>query len=328
MNKKIILYVTCAALLFCNLASLSAEEEKPVEFSISVGAAYYPESSHTTSSGTSFQGLSGAYDSAELAVTPALSYTMPFLTSDNMLMENNYLILEAALQISPVSLTPSASVTISPIAFLELSAGGKTGTGWNLAGIQGMGEYSISKKEYEDISAFSHWYLYGYGSATLMFDFGEVWEGDWHHIVMTATYEAGYQKLTGTSDVWQWQANSYPMANGWIYTQDYFVGYKMPLKVSLVGLDLTLSGHYDTSDFDASNISKSYEGDFMTISISPLAQIQLDSSGKNELFVYGCISSRRSFKEEWEDYDTEPLLTKNGREFYFDSFGIQWKHRF
>lgn len=325
--NKLIFSLTCAALLLCNFVSLSAEEN-PVEFSISVGTAYYPESSHTTSSGTSFRGLSGAYDGLELAVTPAVSYTIPFLTSDNMLMEDNYLTLDAALQISPVSITPSASVTISPLAILEFSVGGKAGTGWNLAGIQGMGEYSINKQEYEDISALSHWYLYGYCSATFMFDFGEIWEGEWNHVVMTATYEAGYQKLTGTSAVWQWQSNNYPMANGWIYTQDYFIGYKMPLKVSLVGLDFTLSGHYNSSDFDSSNISESYDGDFMTIAITPLAQIQLDSYGKNELSVYACISSRRSFDQEWKDYDTEPLLTKNGREFYFDSFGFQWKHRF
>ena len=306
----------------------STKENKPLELSIAVATAWYPESTHTTKSGTNFVGICGAFDSAKLAFTGAALYTLPFLQADNLLMENNHLTLGANLQVTPVTFKPSIELAFSPLAVLELKAGFIGGTGWYFSpfGAQGAGEYDIKKHCYETISPFQQWYLDAYGCAKFMFDVGAVWEGDWHHIVMTASYTAGYQKMTGTSEVWQWQANSYPMANGWIYEQDYFLGYQMPIALSLIGLDVTLSGHYKSSDFDVSGIADSYDGDFMQISLSPVAQIELNESGKDTLFILANISSRRSFSEKWIDWDTEPLLTKNGREFFFNCIGLQWKH--
>lgn len=314
-------------------ADASAVEERKdsrLETSISFGAAWYPEVQHTTASGTHFMPLCGAYDGAEAAIKGAVSYTMPFLQADNMLMEDNSLTLEAALQVSPVTVTPSLSVTVSPLAVLELSVGGEAGSGWSwdFFNFQGAGEYSLEKQKYVGFSPFEHWYLHGWASATLMFDTGAIWEGDWTHVVMVATYEVGYQKMTGTSNVWQWKSSSYPMANGWIYRQEYFLGYQMPLPLSIVGVDVELSGHYSASDFAVSGIDESYDGDFMRIDISLVAQYKLDKAGKNAIGMYACVSSRRSFAEEWKDWDTEPLLTKNGREFFFESVGVEWKHIF
>lgn len=308
----------------------SKPDENPLELSIAVGLAVYPESTHTGKSGTHFAGICGAYDSLQAAVTGAAAYTLPFMQADNMLMEDNHVTFTASLELSPVSCMPAFEITFSPLALLELSCGGMAGTGWDftLADAQGAGEYNLLKRRYEPISTFNQWYLNTYGRATLMFDTGAIWEGDWTHIVMTASYSAGYQKLTGTGNVWQWQLNPYPMANGWIYEQDYFLGYQMPTAVSLVGVDLTLSGHYNSSDFDASQIAKSYDGGFMQISIMPVAQIKLGKTNKDTLGIFALINSRRTFFEEWKDWDTEPLLTKNGREFFLDCFGFEWKHIF
>ena len=318
MKKKLLFALTC---LLLPASYAEAAETEPLTFSIAVAGNYYFESSHTTESGTHFEGLSGFFQAVSFSVTPKVEYTIPCLTADNALMKDNHLTVNANLEITPVSLTPNLSLSFTPLALLELKAGSKAGSGW-----LGMSEYSFEKQEYEDLAAFNHWYLYNYASATLMFDFGTIWEGDWHHIITTASYEIAYQKLTGTDRIWRWLASSYPMADGWVYTQHYYLGYMMPVRVSMIGVDCALMGNYKSSDFGV--IDKSYEGDFMTITISPMVQIELGSSGKDKLILYGYIIGRRSFAEKWENFDKEPLYTKNGREFYFDNIGAVWKHIF
>ena len=302
----------------------TAQEKSPWEFSATTSAAYYPEvehhrgSSHTT-------GISGPYDGVEAVVEIDAAYTLPFLRGDDDFTEDNHVTFNAGLEISPVTVAPVASITVSPIAFLELAIGGTAGTGWNAFDLfQGMAEYNAAEPEYKDKTPFANWYLYGWGSACLMFDLAALWEGDWHHIVATATYKAGYQKLTGTdADVWLWQASD-GLASGWIYEQEYFIGYQMPMKLSMIGVGTTLSGHYQSSDFG--DYSSSYKGDFMTIDIWPMAEVTFSSTDK--LYILADFQSRRSFREKYIDEEHEPLMTYCGREWIFYTLGLQWKHLF
>jgi hypothetical protein len=220
---------------------------------------------------------------------------------------------------------PVASVTFSPIAFLEFAIGGTAGTGWNTFDMfQGMAKYNEKKPEYKDMTPFAHWYLYGWASGCFMFDLAALWEGDWHHVIATATYKAGYQKLTGTdADVWLWQATE-GYASGWVYEQEYFVGYQMPIKLSMIGIGTTLSGHYKSSDYG--EYASSYKGDFMTIDIWPMAEITLGK--KDKLYALLDFQSRRSYREKYKDIEHEPLMTYSGREWIFYSLGMQWKHLF
>ncbi len=302
----------------------AAQEKSPWELSATTSAAYYPEvehhrgSSHTT-------GISGPYDGVEAVIEFDAAYTLPFLRGNDDFTADNHVTFNMGLEVSPVTVAPVASITVSPIAFLELAIGGTAGTGWNAFDLfQGMAEYDASKPEYKDMTPFAHWYLYGWGSACLMFDLAALWEGDWHHVVATATYKAGYQKLTGTdSDVWLWQATD-GLASGWIYEQEYFIGYQMPLMLSMIGVGTTLSGHYESSDFG--DYSSNYKGDFMTIDIWPMAEITLDK--KDKLYVLFDFQSRRSFREKYKGEEYEPLMTYSGREWIFYSVGFQWKHLF
>jgi hypothetical protein len=319
MNK----YVLLASALAC-YSMLFAEEKSPLELSITTSGAYYPKVDHKSGS-SHFSGVSGVYESAELVTEFDAVYTLPFMQGEDDLTKDNYAAFKLGLELSPVTIAPVASATISPIAFLELAIGGTVGTGWNISDIfQGMAKYNESKPEYKDMTPFAHWYLYGWASACLMFDFAEIWEGDWHHIVATATYKAGYQKLTGTNaDVWLWQATE-GLASGWIYEQEYVLGYQMPLKVSMIAIGTTLSGHYKSSDFG--KYASSYKGDFMTIDIWPSAEITLGA--KDKLYVLADFQSRRSFHEKYDNTEHEPLMTYSGREWIFYSLAVQWKHVF
>ena len=331
MNK---LTLPIATLISCSLlfaeeissakTSDAAQEKSLWEFSATTSAAYYPEASHKTGS-SHFSGVNGIYDGAKAVVEFDAAYTLPFLRGNDEFTADNHIVFNTGLEVTPVSVAPVASITISPIAFLELAIGGTIGTGWSIGDLfQGMAKFNEAKPEYKNLAPFAHWYLYGWAKATLMFDLAALWEGDWHHVVATATYTTGYQNITGTdADIWLWQADE-GLASGWIYEQEYFIGYQMPLNLSMVGFGVTLSGHYRSSDYGV--YSSNYKGDFITIDIWPMAEITL--SKKDKLYILADFEARRSFREKYKDSEHEPFMTYSGREWIFYGLGIQWKHLF
>ena len=317
-----------AFLLAVSALSLAAGEEadsSPLELSLTVDAAWYPQSDYKSSSGgTHFAPVTGAMEGFEARAVFAADYTLPFLQGSSDLTEDNHVTLSAGLELSPVSVAPQFSVTFSPIAFLELFGGISVGTGWSAAGFRGMAEFKAEKAEYEAMDSFGGCHIFGYGGATLMFDTGAIWEGDWNHVVAMATYQVGYEKLTGTSkDVWCWQ-ETYGKANGLVFDQYYLLGYQMPLTLSLVAVSLELTGHYNGDDYG--DYDDSYNGDFMMAEIGPVFQLTLGK--KDELTLLAQFASRRSFAESHDDFEKEPLLTQTGREWFFGYIAASWKHVF
>jgi hypothetical protein len=323
MNRFILvlLLIVCSALF---AEEPTPQKKSPLEFTLTTSAAYYPMVDHKTGS-SHFSGISGAYDGVEAVTEFDATYTMPFLNGSDELTVDNHLAFKLGLELSPVTIAPVASVTFSPIAFLEFAIGGTIGTGWPLTDdIQGLAKLDESKPKYKNLTPFANWYFYTWASGCFMFDLAAIWEGDWHHVVTTATYKAGYQKMTGTkSTVWGWQ-NSYGLADGWVYEQEYFLGYQMPLKVSMIGVGATLWGNYQSSDYG--KFSSNYDGDFMTIDIWPMVEIKI--SKKDLLYVLTDFRARRSFREKYDDDAHEPFMTKTGREWLFYSIAAQWKHTF
>lgn len=329
MRKKLLIL---SAFLCCN--TLFAEEQTPPEntspekspweLSATTSFAYYLKSDQEQGS-SHFTGVSGPYDGIEGAVELDAAYTLPFLRGSSGLTQNNHATFNFGIEFTPITIVPTVSVTVSPIAFLEFAAGGMFGTGWNIGDIfTGMAKFEESEPGYGDMTPFSHWYLYGWASGCFMFDLAAIWAGDWHHIVTSATYKVGYQKLTGTeADVWLWRASS-GQASGWIYEQKYILGYQMPLALSMIAVGTTLSGHYQSSDFG--DYSSSYKGDYMTIDIWPTAEITF--SKKDKMYVLFDFRARRSFEEKYKDDDHEPLMTYSGREWVFYRICLQWKHIF
>ncbi len=312
-------------ILTVSLATVGAEEKSPLELSLTTDAAYYPESDYKASSGgTHFAPITGAFSGAELCTTFEAAYKMPFLAGSSELTEDNSLAFSLSLELTPVSVAPGLCVTFSPIAFLELYGGCYAGTGWELAGLLGTAEYSLKDKEYTGLDPFSAWKLYGYGGATLMFDTGAIWEGDWNHVVMSATYEVGYQKLTGKDcKLWGFQ-ESYGQADGLVFDQYYLIGYQMPLPLSLVGVALELSGHYDADDYG--DWAHTFGGSFVTAEVGPVCEFTLGP--RDTLSLLAQFATRRAFSASHDEANEEPLLEKTGTEWYFERIAASWKHIF
>ena len=140
---------------------------------MTASGAYYPEAEHKTGS-SHFSGVNGIYDGAKAVVEFDVAYTLPFLRGNDEFTKENHIVFNTGLEVTPVSVAPEASITVSPIAFLEFAIGGTVGTGWNIGDLfQGMAKYEAAKPEYKDMTPFAHWYVYGWASACLMFDLAD-----------------------------------------------------------------------------------------------------------------------------------------------------------
>ena len=321
MKRTLLCIALCGSALWAEDVS---KEKDPFELSLTTSAALYPDADHQSGS-SHFSKPNGSFDGADLAFQFDAAYTLPFLKGSDALTEDNHLTFNMGVEVTPVSLSPVASIVFSPIAFLEFAIGGKAGSGWNVGDLfYGIAEYNPFKQDYEALDPFSSWYLNAWMSGTFQFDLAAIWEGDFHHVIASATYKAGYQTLTGTDETfWIWQTKN-AMVEGWIYEQEYILGYQMPFLLSMIAVGTTLSGHYQESDYG--KFASSYDGDFMTIDIWPLAEVTLNA--KNRIYILADFSSRRSFREKYKDQEHEPLMTACGREWYFDGIAMQWIHLF
>lgn len=202
--------------------------------------------------------------------------------------------------------------------------GFKTGTGWNFGNVHGLARYDESTDSYEKLDSFSAQYMYASMGMTWMFDTAAIWPGDWHHIVMLVNFELAYESLNGTSEtIWEWETKK-GLADGWVVKRYFVLGYQPPLFLSMVALQVAMTGHLNGSDYG--RYAERYNGDYTLIDVGPIIEF---SWGKREELYFGIsFRARRSFLEEHKDYGEEPKLKQIGREWILDYFAIRWKHIF
>ena len=116
--------------ILCTVITFSVAAENTFDFYSVTDFGYYPKSD-VVSGGTHFAPVTGPYSGVEAKETLKAVYTIP-TPGNNFLTEGNKISFEGALALTPVSLTPKFSVSYTPIAFLNLSAGAEIGTGWEI----------------------------------------------------------------------------------------------------------------------------------------------------------------------------------------------------
>jgi hypothetical protein len=197
---------------------------------------------------------------AKLSMTQ--SFTFPFLQGSGPLTSGNNIKAGITAELSPVSLGGIGSVVWTPVAFLELTAGARLGSGWNMAlgngiglnipinGISDNGSESPRKSEING-SAFDglHWGAWLGGA--FQFDLGAVIPGYWNHVIFRGYDELRYSAYTRAApgDSWVFENDRGENRNGWTYYISGVLGYQMPLSpvLDFVGLmaETTLN-LYDT----------------------------------------------------------------------------------
>ena len=339
LMKKIITVAALALLSCLAFAQESAEQDEiadqlleknksPHNFYIFADLAYNPYSGMVAGNGERFAPITGAYDGLQFGVTACYDYTIP-LPGSKPLTKDNCLKFGGSFQISPATIKPRVFASYSPIAFLVFNTGFIAGTGWNFLGSQGLASYNPLKGEYDDLTPFKDWFCDFSVGATFQFDAAALWPGDWHHIVLMATYEFHLSGLSGQANghPWCWATDCH-MVNGPNYYANIILGYQMPQKLSMAGVQAELKGYYSDGQFDS--IYKAFDGSFCNVDLSPFVVLSLTK--KDTLFILFTIERRRGFdssKGYVNGREQNPLEMRcSGGEWYFKRIAFRYIHNF
>jgi len=166
------------------------------------------------------------------------SFKIPVLRLDNPLMSGNNIKFSLSGEVTPVSMNGEIKAVLTPIAFLEFTAGGLIGTGWpiNLFGGDlygtGLNLSDLTGNEKYEGEALDALHLKFFAGGTFQFDFAAIFPGDWNHVVMLTYHEINYfhntKALAGQG--WFYEADDGENRNGWNYYGNIVLGYQMPQK--------------------------------------------------------------------------------------------------
>lgn len=322
--KKLFLALSISLLIFTPVFAEEAEEgNSPWAFSVGVDLGYYPKSSFIPGA-SHFSPIVGPYSGIEGRILGNATYTIPTPLGEHWLLSSANLAVKGTFELTPVTVKPCIEASFTPLPFLVFAAGAQAGTGWNLAGLQGMAGFNgVTAGTYTDYKTFQDWFLKWYAQGTFQFDTGAIFAGDWTHIQIMYTYQVYYERLTSAADgsVWMWQCSGNKV-NGFKEYQNLVLAYAMPLVVSRVGVLTEIEGPYQ----DQVYTNPYYKGSFKTVSISPMAQLTF---GEHDvLTILAGFSSRRSFTQAHTAATEETALTYAGREWFFNRIALSWTHSF
>jgi len=182
-------------------------------------------------------------------------FNFPFLQSDNPLTQDNGIETALTGEITPISANGIAEAVWTPIAFFQLAAGGRIGSGWNIelfgGEIYGIGltKSADDGNSETDGSAFDGLLWKAQIGGALQFDLAAIFPGDWNHVVARSYHEINYKGYTRAKayESWYFENDDGENINGFNYYGNFLIGYQMPIFLNLVGLlaemDLYL---YDT----------------------------------------------------------------------------------
>lgn len=286
--------------------------------------AYYFKSDYVTGE-THMAKPTGVYDGVEVRTLFYADYKILTPLGDHFLLRDANVILRSAIEITPLSIRPMASVFFWPFPFLGFDVGGSVGSGWNMGSLHGLSVLNKETREYETLDPFSSYYFDLWAEGIFQFDLAAVIPGEWNHVVTLVNYQLLYAGLTGVKkkDVWEWQ-ESENQADGLQYYLGVILAYQIEGFFHRIGVFSEFWGHFDSGDYG--ELGDSYDGDFMKIEISPL--VELKFSEKTSLILLVGFNRRRSFEEPHDDIEEEPLLHRTGSEWIFDRVAFRWSHNF
>jgi len=171
-------------------------------------------------------------------------FSFPFLRGESPLTADNNIGLALSAEISPISLNGIAEAVWTPIAFFQLAAGGRVGSGWNVnlfgGDIYGIGLNSAGAAggNGHDGSAFDGLLWKAQAGGALQFDLAALYPGDWHHVVARSYHEINYRGYTRAKagESWYYENDSGENINGFNYYCNLLFGYQMPIFLNTAAL--------------------------------------------------------------------------------------------
>ncbi|MDR0638383.1 MAG: hypothetical protein LBG27_05715 [Spirochaetaceae bacterium] len=232
---------------------------------------------------------------AQLALTQA--WTFPVLRGSGFLTGGNNLNTALFYNVTPVSMNAGLDLTLTPIAFAQVKAGGSIGTGWNcpLLGIA-PNAWGLNKPETGESGLIAGepfeaaiWMLYG--GAVLQFDLGAVIPGNWNHVLVQTYHQINYRAntLAGSGDSWSHENDGGENRNGFNYYSSYVLGYQTPafpaLKIVALMAEMKLKLYAEPDN--------SYGDEFPRWLFSGLAGFEITS--RINFTAIGQLSLNRNF---------------------------------
>lgn len=283
----------------------------------------------TTSTSLNFIAATTLETKAKLIET----VTVPCLAGDGELTRGNTAQFKFGAEISPVSVNGTVEARLTPIAFLQFVAGGSIGSGWNIPLANGL-----RKNEPVLDSAGNHtgdqklvggpfdglvWSVKGGG--LFQFDLAAVVPGDWNHVVFQTYHAAQYRALTsaGVNGSWLYEADEGENRNGWNYYGNYFLGYRMPLRLNTAGMlieeDLYLYGRPGSADW-GDDMSRWTFGPMLNFTVSKNVEAAL-------LTQWRTRRDYTSATKDYEFYQDRRVTGDGGRhvEFYRAALNVTVK---
>jgi hypothetical protein len=135
---------------------------------------------------------------------------------------------DLGLELSPVTFDERLRLRFTPVALLVFEAGYMGGLGWPIHSFKAHGcglgsmteESAIDDKPGVEINNLSF-------KGTLQFDFGVIFPGDWHHVLIQSSHEASWWGSNAKKgQVWVYQNTDYK--TGWAYNGSAVLGYSFP----------------------------------------------------------------------------------------------------
>jgi hypothetical protein len=260
-------------------------------------------------------------------------FVFPFLEGQSPLTENNNIAIALTAELSPISVNGEAEAVWTPIAFFQLAAGGRIGSGWNITlfgnDVYGIGlnreKQDDSRKAEHSGSAFDGLFWKVKTGGTLQFDLAALVPGDWNHLVARSYHEINYRGYTAAAsgESWYYENDYGENINGFNYYGNVFVGYQMPIVLNTAGIlaeaDLYL---YDTPG------RASWGDDKIRWTLSALLNFTVTEKLSAAVLVQ-CRLLRNYTNPDWEDlyYRNRRLDTSSPLRFTFYRAALAFTYR-
>ncbi|MDR2314042.1 MAG: hypothetical protein LBE02_05865 [Spirochaetaceae bacterium] len=191
----------------------------------------------------------------EAKISFVQGFTFPVFRGESVLTADNNIRTTLSAEVSPVSADGVVEGILTPVAFLQVAAGFRIGSGWNirlfggeLYGI-GINRAGAGGKAEASGSAFDGVQWKAHFGGALQFDLAAVFPGPWRHVVFRSYHEINYKAYSAASknDSWFFENDEGENKNGFTYYGNFLIGYQMPLFLNTAAILVEMNKFLDNT---------------------------------------------------------------------------------
>jgi len=269
--------------------------------------------------------LGSSWGPAEIQALITHRIAVPFLAGSGALTSGNNVTFALTGALTPVSARLEVQAKLTPIAFLNIYAGGMIGTGWDIGLFNGMG-LNAGGSGVAQSASFQGVVVKSQIGGTFQFDLAAVVPGEWTHVVTMISPELEYAAFSGAEEgeAWLWEADDAENFNGFKFNGAYFLGYQMPLVLNTVGVLVETEQNLGYVKELSPMAAEGWGSDHVQITVSPLFNFTLSDS--SSLAVLLQLRRERLYKESDESIFANYYENRHAVGTYWDFYRIAFSY--